>query len=213
MTTLQAITSVRELLDETGIEYFGATEVLMALEQAQIEKALEYRAQGRKDMLVALFRRRTLTGLGLNGIDLASLPERPLTYEACLLRLRDTDPGMNCWAKYLSPEQWSWYRYSNGNARNRSPFLHYTVYGGKLYHNGAGTTCEFVYYLQPMLPDDRTALLLKEPHESIVEMAAASLNSKEVIAYEQIGEPYREGIGGLSDIIESVESQSQRGDQ
>jgi len=210
VTTIQAIAAVRVLLDETGVEYYSPVEVLMALEQAQIEKALEYRSQGRKDFLTQLFRRRVITGNGMTGIDLlAQIPDVPLTFEGCIVRLRDTDPSLNMWAKYISPETWSWYRFENGNA-SRSPSLAYSYFGNKLWHNGAGTDCELVYYLQPMLPTQLSPILAREPHDAIVEMAASILNTKEVIAPDQIGEPNRKGLGSMADLVEATNKKAEQ---
>lgn len=208
MTTQQAIDQVRMILDEVGIEYYSNDEVLQAIEQAQIEKALEYRNLGRKDLIAPLYRRKDVTGTGLNGIALSVFStEAPLGFEACLCRLRSTDPALTAWAQYVTPEAWSFYRFSNGALSNRSPVLRYTYFGGKLYHNGAGTQCEVAFYAIPMLPNDLTQLQVKEPHAAIVDLAAKTLQGKEIIpkqVSEQLGAPERSGIGGLSDIFEAT---------
>ncbi len=219
MTTVQAIDQVRMILDEVGIEYYSADAVLQALEQAQIEKALEYRNSGRKDLLHGIYRRVAITGTGSNGIQLSTFTaDVPLAIEALMVRLRATDPAPRGWARRVSPEEWSYYRFSNGNAGNRSPYLQFSYFGGKIYHNGAGTQAEIIFYAQPMLPTRTTALQLSEPHSAIVDLAARILQAKEIIprqVQEQMGAPERSGVGGFADIVSADQQQklSQKKDE
>lgn len=217
MTTLQAIDQVRMILDEVGIEYYSNDAVLQALEQAQIEKALEYRNAGRKDLLVGLYRRKTLTGDLSTGLTLSVVTtDVPLTVEGLLCRLRATDPNPTSWARYIPPEEWSYYRFSNGDTNNRSPYLQFTYYGGKVWGNGAGTTSEFIYYATPFLPSAATPLSLSEPHSTIVDLAAKNLQAKEVIprqVQEQMGAPERSSVGSFADLYAVQQSQQKQASQ
>lgn len=208
MTTQQAIAHVKNLLlDETGAENYKDAEILMALEQAQVQKAREYFQRGRKEALVPCFRRVQITGNGVTGINLTGqLPnaETPMFFEACLVRLRDNG-GRFRHAKYIPPDKYVWYRFNNPNAAGSvSGQLNYSYIGNLLYHNGAGTECTLAYYKYPLLLTASTPLSLAEfTHSHICDRAAYILYKKDSMNPDQMM------LGQIADTMQLTEQKTQ----
>lgn len=208
MTTIEAIDAVQMLLDELGEEYYAPIELLTALEQAQIEKAREYWLYGKKEGIRPLFRRQTLTGNGSTGISLAIAlgGARAMFYEALLVKMADSETAPLHHARYISPEKYIWYRFSNPKAASRvSGRLEYSVIGGSLYHNGAGISADFSFIIQPTIPTPQSPLSLAPyTHQDIVDRAAYLLYRKE------IGLDDHEAVGTSADLQLINESVKQR---
>lgn len=208
MTTLEAIDAVQMLLDELGVEYYAPIEILTALEQAQVEKAREYWFYGKKEGIRTLFTRQSLNGSGSSGINLAIALAgvRPMFYEALLVKMADSEPTPIHHARYIQPEKYIWYRFSNPAATNRvSGRLEYSVIGGSLFHNGAGTSADFSFVIQPTIPTPQTPLALATyAHQDIVDRAAYLLYRKEV------GLDDHEAVGTSADLQLINETVKQR---
>lgn len=208
MTTLEAIDAVQMLLDELGVEYYAPIEILTALEQAQVEKAREYWFYGKKEGIRPLFRRQTLTGSGSNGISLAVALSgaRAMFYESLLVRMSNVEPSPVHHARYISPEKYVWYRFSNPADTNRvSGRLEYSVIGGSLFHNGAGTSADFSFVIQPTISTPQSPLSLAAySHQDIVDRAAYLLYRKEV------GLDDHEAVGSSADLQLINETTRQR---
>lgn len=208
MTTLEAIDAVQMLLDELGSEYYSPVEILMALEQAQVEKAREYWYYGKKEGIRPLFTRVPLNGSGSAGINLAVAlgGNRAMFYEALLVRMSDAEPSPIHHARYISPDKYIWYRFSNPGATGRvSGRLEYSVIGSILFHNGAGTSADFSYVVQPTLPTPQAPFVLAAyAHQDIVDRAAYLLYRKEV------GLDDHEAVGTNADLQLINESIKQR---
>ncbi len=181
MTTIQAIDAVKMLLDETGREYYSQTEILLALEQAQIEKARDYWARGVKEALRPLFTRVPLAGDGVAGIDYITLTagSKIMYLEALLVKMKDIEPAPLHSARYIPPDKFIWHRFPNPSGRV-SGRLEYTLIGGLIYHNGAGTLADLSFLRYPFIATQNDNILLAPfTHQAIVDRAAYLLYRKE----------------------------------
>lgn len=208
MTTLEAIDAVQMLLDEQGIEYYSPVEILLALEQAQTEKAREYWYYGKKEAIRPLFTRLTLNGSGATGVNLAIAlgGNRAMFYEALFVKMSDTEALPTHHARYIAPDKYIWHRFRNPGATSSvSGRLEYSVIGGLLFHNGAGTSADFAYIVQPTLPTPQSPFVLAAyAHQDIVDRAAYLLYRKEV------GLDDHEAVGSNADLQLINESIKQR---
>lgn len=208
MTTLEAIDAVQMLLDELGVEYYSPVEILLALEQAQTEKAREYWFYGKKEAIRPLFTRVTIGGIGSSGVNLAVALGglRPMFYESLLVRMNANEATPTHHARYISPDRYIWYRFRNpGASQSVSGRLEYSVIGGLLFHNGAGADADFSFILQPSLPTPQSPFVLAAyAHQDIVDRAAYLLYRKEV------GLDDHEAVGTNADLQLINESVKQR---
>ena len=171
------------LLDEVGIEYYKPYEILMALEQAQIEKTRDYWARGMKDAIRPLFQRIDITGDGVVGIDLAPqlAGQKIMYFEALLVKIRDVETAPTHHARYIPPERFIWHKFARPGSGKVSVRLEYSQIGNLLFHNGAGTDANLSYIQYPYIPTQSDPLLLAtHTHQAVVDRAAYLLYRKEV---------------------------------
>lgn len=195
------------LLDETGNEYYSDTEILMSLEQAQIDKLRDYWVRGLKEAIRPAFQRTPLIGAGAAGIDPSSTlaGKKIMYFEALLVKMKDSEPAPIHAARYISPERFIWHRFPNPGTGVISGRLEYTMIGGLIFHNGAGTLADLSYIQYPYIPTASDPLLLSTfTHQSIVDRAAYLLYRKEV------GLEDHEQVGANADLQLIDQSQKQR---
>lgn len=192
------------MLDQSGEEFYPIVEILIALEDAQIEKAREYYRSGRREYIQSLYVGESMTngGLTTRGDVSHVLTYDPMFFEACFVRLYPDESSARRYAIYMDPARYAEYQFSNQGVDGiRTGKLQYTFVGNVLRHNGADDgagvyAARAVYYREPTIPSISTAFLLPDyTHGDIVDRAAKMLNEKNPINDH-------EAAGVTSDIIQ-----------
>jgi len=214
MTVAEAVRAVRTVLDESGYDYYDDTDILMALEQAQLEKVREYyyhsTGRGRKFFLQPLWRDVVLSNGVLSsrgdtehtlvGIDPVLFPLQ------VFVRLYADEPLPGRRATLMSPERYVSYVFSNPSVnQTRGGKLIASYFGGRLHHNGAPSgsgerACRFVFYAEPALPTLSSQFAVPPlAHGQVVDRAARLLADK------NMSDPWHDGVGSMAEILQELQ--------
>lgn len=203
MRVIAAVSIIRELIDESDVEYFSDTEIYDALFEAQRALAQMYWNRGEKEAI------RKLLGNEVVGEGVQQLSYEILAVEAVLIRIdegtrRDEPVFVN--GIYLPNDKYVNIRQIQ--SRNQAPSSHtYTLHGNGIDHNGFAANVYYYRMPYPRLPDFAELELAEYTHPNICATAAALLYQKEVPLNDESRNEDKKLLSSLYDLHASGGSQ------
>jgi hypothetical protein len=173
MTIGEAVSYIRMLLDESGIEAHTDASIVDALMEASVYKAREYYRSGEKEAIRNLYREDTIASPG-------TASETIMNIEACLLKTQSIQVAPMVSAVFVPFEQYRWKQYPNPSKDNTiSGRAEFSYHNDTVYHNGLSALIG--YYKLPTARGLAQQIELAEyTHPAVVDYAAASIYTFEV---------------------------------